>query len=80
MSAKVEGHEGDTRGDPFRDHGHDLDLAALGAFDPDLIAVADADIVGIASVDLDEHVLLKLGQPWVGPRLVTAALIFDQTA
>ena len=31
-------------------------------------------------VDLDEHLLLQLGQPGVGARLLAAALVLDQTA
>src|SRR3546814_11870474 len=36
-------------------------------------AVADAARVGVRRVDLDEHLLLQLGQPAVGARLLAAA-------
>src|SRR6056297_2378131 len=73
MAAEMEGHEDNAFAHPLGDHGHDLDLGALGALDPDLLAVPHADIVGVARVDFHEHVLLKLGQPRVRTGLVAAA-------
>jgi hypothetical protein len=33
---------------------------------PDHLAVTHADVVGVVRIDLDEHVLLQLGNPRVG--------------
>ncbi len=52
----------------------------LRAGDPDPAAVLDAAFDRIRRIDLDEHVLLQLGQPLVGARLLAAALILDQPA
>ena len=35
---------------------------------------------GVGRVDLDEHVLLQLGEPLVGAGLLAAAFVFDQPA
>ena len=43
-------------------------------------AVLDAALGRVRRIDLDEHVLLQLGEPLVGPRLFAAAFVFDQTA
>mmetsp|Transcript_29686 Transcript_29686/g.58842 ORF Transcript_29686/g.58842 Transcript_29686/m.58842 type:complete len:626 (+) Transcript_29686:852-2729(+) len=80
MPPKVERHKGNAGTDPVGDHRHNLDLAAFGPFDPDLRAITHTKVVGVPRVDLDEHVLLQLGQPRVRPCLVAAALIFDQAA
>src|SRR6266567_3206732 len=52
----------------------------LGSEDPDPAAVLDAALGRIRRIDLDEHVLLQLGQPLVGARLLAAALVVDQPA
>src|SRR5262249_18640378 len=69
----------DTLGDESL---HAADLAAwhLGAGDQDPCAVLDTPIGGISRIDLDEHVLLQLGQPFVGPGFFAAAFKFGQTA
>src|SRR6266404_78756 len=53
---------------------------ALGAGDPDPAAVLDPALGRIRRIDLDEHLLLQLGQPLVGARLLAAALVVDQPA
>src|SRR3546814_17985251 len=78
MPAEGERHEGCALADPLGDHGHDLDLAAFGAKDPDLMPVIDHGIVRVGRIDLDEHVMLQLGQPRIGRRPVDAALILTQ--
>ena len=35
---------------------------------------------GVRRVDLDEHVLLQFGEPFVGARLLAAAFVFDQAS
>ena len=47
---------------------------------PHIVAVADAAVVGRLRVDLDEHLLLQLGQPRVGARFFAAAFVLDQAA
>src|SRR5919205_249651 len=43
-------------------------------------AILDAARCGVGRIDPDEGVLLQLGKPLVGPRLLAAALILNQTA
>src|ERR1700757_736918 len=52
--------------------------AVLRTQDPDPIAVLDAALTGIRRIDLDVHVLLQLGEPFIGARLLAAALVIDQ--
>ena len=80
MAAEVERHDGDALADPLRRHRHDLGLALLGSFDPDLLTVLDAEVVGVSRVHLDEHVLLQLGEPRIGPLLLAATLVLHKTA
>src|ERR671929_248995 len=47
---------------------------------PHPLAVADAAVGRGLRVDLAEAVLLQLGEPRVGARLVAAALVLDQAA
>src|SRR4029078_7754624 len=54
--------------------------ALLAAVDPDPAPVLDAAFGGIRRIDLDEHVLLKLSKPLVGPRLLAAAFVFHETS
>src|SRR5262249_30165560 len=42
-------------------------------------AVLDAALGSVGRIDLDEHVLLQLGEPLVGAGLLAAALVFHQT-
>src|ERR1700682_6187098 len=44
-----------------------------------VVAPYAAAIGGIGRADLDEHVLLQFCEPWIGSRLLAAALIFDKT-
>src|SRR6266446_2459330 len=55
-------------------------LAALHLRPPDEHpgAVLDAALGGIGGIDFDEHVLLQLGEPFVGTRLLAAALVLHQ--
>ena len=57
-----------------------LICAPVGDLHPDVLAVADAAVVGVLRVDLDEVLLLQLGEPRIGARLVAAAFVFDQAA
>src|SRR5215207_3003329 len=78
---EVERHPGDAFADPVGDERLDLGLGlVLGAGHPDPLPVLDAALGGVAGVDLDEHVLLQLGEPFVRARLLAAALVFDETA
>src|SRR6267378_6415773 len=54
--------------------------AVLGAHDPDPIAVLDAARARVRRIDLDIHVLLKLGEPSVGAGLLATALVIDEAA
>src|SRR6266567_5230899 len=54
--------------------------AVLGARDPDPIAVLDAARARVRGIDLDIHVLLELGEPFIGARLLATALVIDQAA
>src|ERR1043166_7128384 len=74
-AAEVERHPGDTLADPLGDQRLYLRLAVLGTGDPDPGTVLDAAIRRVRRIDLDEHVLLQLGEPWVGARLLAAAQI-----
>src|SRR5262245_1361132 len=78
---EVERAPGDTLADPLGDERlHAADLAALHlrAPDQDPAAVLDAALGGVGRIDFDEHVLLQLGQPLVGPGLLAAAFVLDQ--
>src|SRR5581483_5032229 len=80
-AAEMEGHPRHTFSDALGDQRLHLGLGAvLGARDPYPGAVLDAAILGVGRADLDEHVLLQLGQPFVRARLLAAALIFDEAA
>ena len=57
---------------------HTRPFGISGPRDMDPVAVADATLGGIGRIDLDEHVLLQLGEPLVGARLFTAAFVFDE--
>src|SRR5262245_20713934 len=61
---------------------HAADLAALHlrAPDQDPAAVLDAALSGVGRIDLDEHVLLQLGEPLVGAGLLAAAFVLHQSA
>src|SRR5258708_19107037 len=50
----------------------------LGANDPDPIAVLDAARARIRRIDLDIHVLPKLGEPFIGTRLLAASFVIDE--
>src|ERR1700736_1784381 len=54
--------------------------AVLGAHDPDPIAVLDAARARVRRIDLDIHVLLKLGEPFIGARLLATSLVIDEAA
>ena len=77
-AAKVERHEGHLAIHPGGDQGFHLDAAALGAFDPDIVTVTYADIVGVGRVHLDEHFLLQLRQPRHGAGFFAAPFILDK--
>ena len=82
-AGEVERTPGHALADAFGDQRlHAAGLAAfhLGAGHQDPGAVLDAALGGIGRIDLDEHVLLQLGEPLVGSRFLAAALVFDQTA
>src|SRR5262249_48390971 len=78
-AAKVEGHPGNTLADTLgneRLHPGARSVFCAGA--PAPAAVFDAGIGGISRADLDEHVLLELGEPRIGARLLPAALVLDE--
>src|SRR5215510_6525270 len=75
----MERHPGDALADALGDQRLHSGLGtAFGAGDPNPSAVPDAARRCIRRIDLDEHVLLELGQPFVGARLLAASFIFDQ--
>ena len=57
-----------------------LICAPVGDLHPHVLAVANAAIVGVLRVDLDEVLLLQLGEPRIGARLLAAAFVLDQPA
>src|SRR5262245_2514327 len=67
----------DALGDE-RLHAGGLAAFHLRAPDEDPRAVLDAALSGIGRIDLDEHVLLQFGEPFVGARLLAATLILHQ--
>src|SRR5262249_10211094 len=58
----------------------DLDLRAGRGLHPDVLAVLDVAVVRVRRVDLDEVLLLQLGEPAVAARLVAATFVFDEAA
>src|SRR5205085_1756166 len=52
----------------------------LGAGHPYPAAVLDAAFRRVRRIDLDEHVLLQLGEPFVGAGFLATAFVFDQAA
>ncbi len=77
----MERHPGDSPADPLGDerlHARHLAACHLGAPHQSPAAVLDAALSSIGGVDFDEHVLLQLGEPLVGPRLLSAALELDE--
>src|SRR5436190_10000896 len=80
-AGEVERAPGDALADPLGDERLHAGLRVeFGAGDPDPAAVLDAALVRVRRIDLDEHVLLQLGEPLVGPRLFAAAFVLYQTA
>src|SRR3974377_750790 len=78
-SAEVERHPSDALADALGDQGLHLGLrVVLGSGDPDPGAVLDAALGGVGGIDLDEHVLLDLGQPLVGAALLAPPLVLPQ--
>src|SRR5271166_820221 len=80
---EMEGHPGHSLADALGDERlHPGHLAALHLGAPDIHPgpVLDAALGGVRGIDLDEHVLLELGEPFVGARLLAAALELDQAA
>ena len=57
-----------------------LTLADFSPFDPDVVTILDAGIVGITWMNLDEHVLLQLGEPGIGTGFVATTFVFDQSS
>ena len=49
-----------------------------GTEHPDPATVLDAALGGIRRVDLDEHVLLQFGEPFVRPGFFAAAFVFHE--
>ena len=78
-AAEVERHPGHALADALGDQRLHLRLGAVfGAGDPDPAAVLDAALTGVGRTDLYEHVLLQLGEPFVGPGFLATAFVFDQ--
>src|SRR5262249_12437543 len=75
----VERHPGDALADTLgNERLHPGARIVFGTGYPDPAAVPDAAIGGIGRVDLDEHVLLELGEPGIGACLLATALILDK--
>src|SRR4029077_10063684 len=80
-AGKMVWHPDDAFADTRRDQRFHLRFRlVLGSEDPDPTAVLDAALGRIRRIDLDEHVLLQLGKPFVGARFFAAALVVDQPA
>src|SRR4051812_1495270 len=80
-AGEVKRHPGHALADAFRHEGlHPCFGVVFGAGDPDPATILDAACGCIRRVDLHVHVLLQLGQPLVGSRLLAAALVLDQAA
>src|SRR6266446_7347081 len=80
-AGKMVGHPNDALADAGGDQRVHFRLRVVfGAEDPDPGAVLDAALGRIRRIDFDEHVLLELGEPLVGARLLAATLIVDQPA
>src|SRR6185369_7719528 len=82
-AGEVERRPGHALADALGDqrlHAAGLAGLHLSARHPDPASVLDAAIGGIGRIDLDEHLLLQLGEPLVGAGLFAAAFVLDQTA
>src|SRR6266540_1030021 len=82
-AGEVERHPGDAPAEPFRNQRfHATRLAAdhFGARHQHPGAVLDAALRRVRRIDLDERILLQLGEPLVRARLLAAALVLDQAA
>src|SRR5260370_6409890 len=74
-------HPRETFADPLcHQRFHARFRAVFGARDPDPIAVLDAARARVRGIDLDIHVLPKLGEPFIGTRLLAASLVIDKAA
>ena len=79
-AGEMERDERRARADALGHQRLDLDLRAGRRLHPDVLAVADAAVVGVLRIDLDEVLLLQLGEPRIGARFLAAALVLDQAA
>src|SRR6476661_3807814 len=78
-TAEVERHPGDALADALGDQRLHLGFRAVfGASDPDPAAVLDAALTGVGRIDFYEHILLQLGQPFVGPGFLATAFVLNQ--
>ena len=78
-ATKMEGHPGHAFADAFGDQRFHLRLGAvLSSRDPDPAAILDSALGRVRRTDLDEHVLLQLGEPPVGAGLLAAAFVFHK--
>ena len=74
------GHEGNAGFNPAGDQGLDLDSGGLRTFNPDIITIPDAGIIGIARMHFNEHILLQFRQPGIGPCFIATALVFNKAS
>src|SRR6202521_2292341 len=80
-TGKVEGQPGDPLAHALcHQRLHARLRVVLRAEYPDPLAILDAAVVRVRRIDLDEYVLLQLGQPFVGAGFLAAALVLDDTA
>src|SRR3546814_15679332 len=80
-AGEMERHPGDALADALGHQRPDLGLGAvLRAVDPDPLPFADTAFGRVGRVDLDEHLLLQLGEALVRPRYPAPAFVFDQPA
>src|SRR5437762_47068 len=80
-AGEVERHPGHALADALGDQRLHLGLrATLCAEHPDPGTVLDTALGRVRRIDLDGLVLLQLGQPLVGARLLAASLVLDQAA
>src|ERR1700730_4975852 len=82
-AGEVEGHPDHALADALghqRLHARHLAAHHFGAPDQHEGAVLDAALGRVRWIDLHEHVLLQLGEPLVGTRLLAAAFELDQPA
>src|SRR3981081_1648862 len=80
-AGEMKRHPSDTSADPLgNERLHAGSRVALWAGHPDPCAVFNAAFACVRWIDFDEHVLLQLGEPFVGAGFLATALILHEPA